>query len=209
MMTPWSALSLVLAMGAVPGLAFGFRWLSRPGGDIASLFVQLGMFALCALMLWIVRAKEGRSWRSLGLAPPRVGETVLLTTGALAALFAMLAALYFGANALGLPFGQSDAAMPPKWLLLTLVVRAGIVEEVTYRAVAIDRMAELTNSRTLGWLLPMLIFGVLHYPQGLAVMLYATLAGGLMSALFLWKRNLWANMSAHFLLDFLMNFVLG
>ncbi len=209
MMTPWSALSLVLAMVAVPGLAFGFRWLGRPGDDAASLFVQLGMFALSALMLWIVRAKEGRSWGSLGLARPRAGETALLTTGALAALFALLAALYFGANALGLPFGQGDAAMPPKWLLLVLVVRAGIVEELTYRAVAIDRMAELTGSRTLGWLLPMLIFGALHYPQGLAVVLYSTLAGGLLSALFLWKRNLWANMSVHFLLDFLMNFAMG
>lgn len=208
-MTPWSALSLTLAMVAVPGLAFGFRWFGRPGGDVGSLFVQLAMFALSAVMLWAVRAKEGRDWASLGLARPRAGETALLTLGALAALFAGLAALYFGANALGLPFGQGDSGLPPKWLLLAMVVRAGAVEEVTYRAVAIDRMAELTGSRTLGWLIPLLIFGALHYPQGIVVVLYATLAGGILSALFLWKRNLWANMSAHFLLDFLMNFVLS
>jgi membrane protease YdiL (CAAX protease family) len=207
-MTAWSAVSLVLAMALVPGLALGFRLLGRPGGEPAAVGVQLAMFALSALLLWIVRRREGKSWESLGLGRPRLGETALLTLGGMVATVAVLAALIAALSALGIRSLEGDGSTYSTGLMALMCLRAGVVEELTYRGVAIDRMAALTGSATLGWLIPGVIFGLLHYPQGLSGILIATAAAGVMSALFLWKRNLWANMAIHFLIDFIPNVVL-
>lgn len=207
-MTPWSAASLALALLLVPGLALGFRWLGRPGGHAAAAVVELGMFALSALVLWIVRAKEGASWASLGLGRPRAGETALLTLGGLVATVAALAALLGAFALLGVPALEGDGARRPLWLLALMCFRAGTLEELTYRGVAIDRTAALTGSRTLGVAIPLALFGALHYPQGASGVLIAAVAAGLLSALFLWKRNLWANMAIHFLIDFVPNVAL-
>jgi membrane protease YdiL (CAAX protease family) len=207
-MTPWSRLSLVLALFLVPACAFVFRWLGRPGGFAAAAGVELAMFALASLMLWCVRAKEGASWQSLGLARPRAGQTAALTLGGLAAMFVVLVALLAAFSALGIPALEGDDVQRPAWLLALMCFRAGTLEELTYRGVAIDRVALLTGNRTLGWLLPLVLFGLLHYPQGLSGVLIATAAAGVLTALFLWKRNLWANMAVHFLGDFIPNVVL-
>jgi membrane protease YdiL (CAAX protease family) len=207
-MTSWSWLSLVLALFLVPGLALGNRWLGRPGGNEGALLVELGMFALAGSMLWIVRAKEGKSWESLGLGRARLGQTALLSVGLFVAVAAALGALLAVLSALGIPALQGDDIDRPLWLLAVMCFRAGTLEELTYRAVAIDRVALLTKSKTLAWLLPALLFGALHYPQGLSGILIAIVAALVLSACFLWKRNLWANMSVHFLVDFIPNVVL-
>jgi membrane protease YdiL (CAAX protease family) len=207
-MTSWSRLSLVLSLFLVPGLALGNRWLGRPGGSAGALLVELGMFALAGLMLWIVRAKEGKSWESLGLGRARFGQTALLSLGLLVAVVAALGALVAALSALGIPSLEGDNTDRPLWLLAVMCFRAGTLEELTYRAVAIDRVALLTKSETLGWLLPALLFGVLHYPQGLSGILIAIVAALVLSAFFLWKRNLWANMAVHFLVDFIPNVAL-
>lgn len=36
-----------------------------------------------------------------------------------------------------------------------------------------------------------------------------TVLGGVLSGLYLWKRNLWVNMSVHFLVDFIPNVLLA
>jgi membrane protease YdiL (CAAX protease family) len=207
-MTPWSWLSLVLALFLVPGLAMGNRWLGRPGDNEGALLVELGMFALAGLMLWVVRAKEGKSWESLGLGRASLGQTALLSLGLLVAVVASLGALVAVLSALGIPSLEGDNTDRPLWLLAVMCFRAGTLEELTYRAVAIDRVAWLTHNPTLGWLLPALLFGALHYPQGLSGILIALVAALVLSASFLWKRNLWANMAVHFLVDFIPNVVL-
>ena len=207
-MSAWGPLALVIALLVAPCLSLGFRLLGRPGGHPVALGVELAMFATTALLLWIVRRKEGKSWASLGLARPALRQTLLLTLGGLVATVAALAALVGGLQLLGIPSLQGDNVERPLWLLAVMVTRAGFVEEVTYRGVAIDHMAELTGSKTLGWLLPLLLFGALHYPQGVSGILIAAVAAGVLSALFLWKRNLWVNIAIHFLIDFVPNVLL-
>jgi membrane protease YdiL (CAAX protease family) len=204
----WNLLALVLATVVVPGLVIGFRLAGRPGGNAGAVVVELGMFAVTALAVWIARVKEGRSWASLGLAPPRLRQTVGLTLLGLAGVGAVLAACLGLFHALGWRFGEGDGVERPMWLLALMITRAGTVEELTYRSIAIDHTADLTGSKTLGWLLPGLLFGALHYAQGLPGVIIATATGFAITALYLWKRNLWANFAIHFLVDFVPNILL-
>ena len=207
-MTPWSSLALFLAVVAMPSLPIGFRLLGRPGGNTAALFIELGMFALTALMLWIARVKEGRSWAQLGLARPRPAATLGLTLLGMLAVAATLAACLGAFHLLGMSYGEGDGLERPMWLLNVMILRAGTVEELTFRSIAIDHTAELTGSRTLGWLLPLVLFGLLHFNQGLAGIIIATTTAGVITALYLWKRNLWALMALHYLVDFIPNILL-
>jgi membrane protease YdiL (CAAX protease family) len=207
-MIPWSLLALLLAVFFVPGLVISFRLLGRPGGNEAALFVELGMFALSAVMMWIARVKEGKSWAELGLARPRLGQTAGLTGLGLVAVAAGLAACLGAFQLLGLSYGEGDGVPRPMWLLAVMITRAGIVEELTFRSIAIDHTAALTGSKTLGWLLPVILFGLLHFSQGLAGIIIATVTGAIITALYLWKRNLWANFAIHFIVDFVPNILL-
>jgi membrane protease YdiL (CAAX protease family) len=89
-----------------------------------------------------------------------------------------------------------------------MIVRAGTVEELTFRSIAIDHTAELTGSGVLGWLLPGVLFGLLHFSQGLTGIIIAMATGFVLTALYLWKRNLWANFAIHFIVDFVPNILL-
>jgi len=207
-MKRWTVLALVLAAFGVPGLVIGFRLLGRPGGNVAQLAVELGMFALTAVAFWIARVKEGRSWAQLGLARPSAAQTAGLTLLGLAGVAVVLAACLGLFHLLGWSYGEGDGTERPMWLLTVMIVRAGTVEELTYRSIAIDHTAELTGSATLGWLLPGLLFGLLHFSQGITGILIATTTGFLLTALYLWKRNLWANFAIHFIVDFVPNILL-
>jgi uncharacterized protein len=207
-MTPWRIPTLLLAVLVIPGTIIGFRLLGRPGGNEAALGVEVVAFALSALMIWLARAKQGLSWAQLGLARPRLWPTAGLTLLGLAGVAAGLVACLGAFHLLGLSYGEGDGVERPMWLLTAMIVRAGVVEELTFRSIAIDHTASLTGSKTLGWLLPLLLFGALHFSQGITGIVIATVTGGIISALYLWKRNLWANFAIHFIVDFVPNILL-
>ena len=207
-MKNWKLLALVLAMFGVPGLVIGFRELGRPGGDVAAAFVELAMFALTGVAIWIARTKQGLSWAQLGLARPRAAQTAGLTLLGFAGVAVVIAACFGLFRLLGWSYGEGDGVERPMWLFTLMIVRAGTVEELTYRAIAIDHTADVTGSKVLGWLIPGLLFGVAHYSQGPPGIVIATTSGLALSALYLWKRNLWANFAIHFIVDFVPNVLL-
>jgi membrane protease YdiL (CAAX protease family) len=88
------------------------------------------------------------------------------------------------------------------------VARAGLAEEVFYRGYAIERLEALLPNRWLAALIPLLCFTAFHYRQGLAGVFVALVLGAILTALYLWKRNLIANIIAHFLVDFIPNVLL-
>ncbi|MFI5320893.1 MAG: CPBP family intramembrane glutamic endopeptidase [Myxococcota bacterium] len=207
-MNPWRIPTLLLAVLVIPGMVIGFRMLGRPGGNEAAFVVEIAAFVLSALMMWLARAKQNLSWAELGLARPKLLPTAGLTGLGLVAVAAGLAACLGAFHLLGLSYGEGDGVERPMWLLTAMIVRAGVVEELTFRSIAIDHTASLTGSKTLGWLLPMLLFGLLHFSQGLTGIIIATVTGGIITALYLWKRNLWANFAIHFIVDFVPNILL-
>jgi membrane protease YdiL (CAAX protease family) len=87
------------------------------------------------------------------------------------------------------------------WLAIS-VVRAGVSEEVLFRGYPIERLRELSGSRALASLLPLLLFPLAHVgPWGWAHMLVAGIGGAALTLLYLWRRNVWANILAHCIVD--------
>ena len=93
----------------------------------------------------------------------------------------------------------------PVWLLVFIVFRAGVVEELFYRGYAIERIESLGLNRFWAVVIPLTIFGVAHWTGGWANILIALALGVILSVFYVWRRDLVANMIAHFLVDFIGN----
>jgi Type II CAAX prenyl endopeptidase Rce1-like len=93
----------------------------------------------------------------------------------------------------------------PVWLLVFIVFRAGVAEELFYRGYAIERIESLGLNRFLAVVIPLTIFGVVHWTGGWANILIALALGVILSVFYVWRRDLVANMIAHFLVDFIGN----
>lgn len=97
---------------------------------------------------------------------------------------------------------MSKLAATPFWYRFLLVTRAAVVEETLFRGYPIERIEELTGSRPLAGFLSWAAFTIAHLSSwGWAQLIVAGFGGVLLTALYLWRRNLWANMIAHWLAD--------
>ena len=116
-----------------------------------------------------------------------------------------LAALYFVVfPALGISEDQQiDKLMSaPKWWLAISVLRAGVSEEVLFRGYPIERLRELSGSRIIAAILPLIPFTLAHVgPWGWSHVVVAAFGGAMLTILYLWRRNLWASIFAHCLID--------
>jgi membrane protease YdiL (CAAX protease family) len=170
---------------------------------------ELAFFAALGVLLWIVRGGERLPFASLGWSERGIRSSLLWGLyGALLCAVGLAAA--FGLiHVLGLRFGgEGGGFSPPMGAMLLTVIRAAIVEEVFYRGYAIDRIARLTGSRALAIALPLAVFAAAHYRQGAGGVLVALILGGILTAVFVKRRDLLAVIVAHFLVDFVPNLVL-
>jgi membrane protease YdiL (CAAX protease family) len=160
------------------------------------------MFAAAGVLLWLVKRGEGLSLRSIGLGTSPLWKSVLwgLVTGAVC--FALVVGL-----ALLTHYGHGSSYLDkfPVPVVTMVVLRAGIVEELFYRGFAIDRLEAVGLSRPVAIVLPLLVFSVAHWTGGWANIVIALAAGGLLTAFYLWRRDLVSNMIGHFLVDFVAN----
>lgn len=93
----------------------------------------------------------------------------------------------------------------PVWLLILVVIRAGFVEELSFRGFAIERLQAVGLPRWLAAAVPLVIFGLGHYRGGWEGIVMALGIGLVLTAVYLWRRDLVANMIGHFLIDFVGN----
>jgi membrane protease YdiL (CAAX protease family) len=85
---------------------------------------------------------------------------------------------------------------------LLLVLRAALFEETLFRGYAIERLTEITGSRIAAAAISCAAFTAVHLSYwGAAQLIVAGFAGLLLTALYLWRRDLPANMLTHFLTD--------
>jgi membrane protease YdiL (CAAX protease family) len=83
-----------------------------------------------------------------------------------------------------------------------LALRGGVAEEVLYRGLAIEQLTVLTGRRWLAASIAGVIFVLahsVHFDVHQLIPIAAATLG--MTALYLWRRNLWINIIAHVLVD--------
>lgn len=176
----------------------------------ATTLRELLILAMTATLLWIIIAKEKLPLSSIGIRRDRIGRWLAWSLGLTIVIFATLVATLALFEVFGVRYGEGENATisPSIWVTLLTVVRAGISEEIFYRGFAIERLQTLTGSKWAAAIIPLLMFAGFHFRQGVPGILLAFVLGAIFTGFYLWKRNLTAAITAHFLVDFVPNVAL-
>ena len=138
---------------------------------------------------------------SIGLGTARWWKSILWGF-----VLALVSAVVVGvlAYVTGYGNGPGSAAFEklPLWLITAIVLRAGVVEELFYRGYAIERLRMIGLGRFWSIAIPLVIFSLGHWSGGAANILIAFAAALILTAFYLWRRDLAANMIGHGLVDF-------
>jgi membrane protease YdiL (CAAX protease family) len=206
----WTWLGLALAIFGIPAITTLHRLLvADPLASSGIVARELAILALVALIFWLVTAKERLPLSSIGLHTDRIGRSLI--RGLLLAAVCLVAAvgtilLY---RSLGIAYGEGPGISRAIPVTILTVMRAGIAEEVLYRGFAIERLQTITGNKWIAAGVPLVLFALFHYRQGLAGIFIALLLGAFLTAFYLWKRDLLANIFGHFLTDFIPNVLLA
>lgn len=196
------ALFLLIAAFA-PLDAWGQRLFGREIGpnysrEILWWVLTLGVYAYVLVV-------ERRALSSIGLHRPRLLDIVLaaVTAGLLVAGFVPIELFIFPVLHLHINMHVYDmikeSPLPYRVLLVT---RAAVAEETIFRGYSIERLQQWSGSRWLAGAVTWALFTYAHLKSwGVAQLIVAAYGGLLLTVLYLWRRNLWANMLAHWLAD--------
>lgn len=124
---------------------------------------------------------------------------VVLSAGIPAIIFVVLPALH-----MQMDFNAAAKQLlnTPFWYRVALVTRAAVVEETLFRGYGIERITELTGNKWLAALVSWIAFTVAHISYWSAAGLLVAGFGGLvLTALYVWRRDLPTNIVAHWLAD--------
>jgi membrane protease YdiL (CAAX protease family) len=205
----WTWLGLALALLGIPAITFAHRLLAADPHALTGVVArEAAILALTAFVLWLVTAKERLPLSSIGWQTGRIarslGRGFLLSLVCLAAAIGLIL-LY---RSMGIAYGEGPGLSRSVPVAMLTVMRAGIAEEVLYRGFAIERLQVLTGYKWVAASLPLILFSAFHYRQGLPGIGIAFLLGAILTAFYMWKRDLLANIFGHFLTDFIPNILL-
>jgi membrane protease YdiL (CAAX protease family) len=212
--TPVRRLPIVLCLGliavyplfSVPVQESIHTLVPRLGLAEARAITEGAVWLYAAIVLGIALFWERRTPASIGLGRIRLSSIGL----AIAALIAMIGvgfgSSYLISNVLHLPNhadAQAAALVGGSVIYaLCLSVRAGVVEEIFYRGLATEQLSVFTGSRWLSALIAAAVFTLMHalhfdWVQLIPIALVATV----LTVLYLWRHDLWANIFAHIAID--------
>jgi membrane protease YdiL (CAAX protease family) len=204
---------LALALFGVPLLIFIFQ-LNAPAIYTNQFVItkELSIFALTGILLLLIIKGEKLGLDSIGLHHRNWGKSILWALIGMVIAIAALAILLFIFPKVGIKFGEGGESTRYKnvslWVMTLMVFRAGIVEEICYRGYAIERLEKMTGNWIIYFLLPLILFGLFHYKQGIGGIIISFVAGAILAVLYIKRRDLKANIITHFLVDFLPNVLL-
>jgi tetratricopeptide (TPR) repeat protein len=170
--------------------------------DVLDLVVRA---TLVLLFLLAVRFWERRSFRSVGIRMPRVMDLVVgiagfLAIGWLDQVWAPIVRPLTGAA----PAADKLAALlnSPGWYLAGGAIGTALIEELYFRAYAVERFGEITGSLLVGAGIGLLIDLYAHVDYwGWKYVLAISASQAFFAALYLWRRNVAPCVIAHFLCD--------
>jgi membrane protease YdiL (CAAX protease family) len=200
---------------ALWGLAFALvfallpisTWIAPGLSLAASLAREAIWWCFGIFILWWLRVGEGLPLASIGIRRPTWRTFVygLLGAAALLAIFAIHFAVivplfHLNANTAG---AERDLILAkPFWYRFVLVLRAAVVEEILFRGYIIEKVRALTGSPLLAIVISVATFTYAHLGSWGVVHLIPVFGGGVIFALlYIRKRDLPANMLAHFITD--------
>jgi uncharacterized protein len=176
-----------------------------PEVTVTSAVLKEALIWLNAIaLIVIIRRGEHLPLTSIGLGTASWWKSILWGFIIAIVLAAVVGAL---AHLTGYGNGPGSAAFEklPLWLITAIVFRAGVVEELFYRGYAIERLRLIGIGRLGSVAIPLVIFSLGHWSGGAANILIAFAAGLILTAFYLWRRDLVANMIGHGLVDFVAN----
>ena len=198
----WAGLAISLFAMVVIRQAFVFF---VPETTFVSAVLKEALIWLNAIaLILIIRRGEHLPMRSIGLGTARWWKSILWGF-----IIAIVSAVVVGALAYLTHYGNGPGSAAfeklPLWLITAIVFRAGVVEELSYRGYAIERLQIIGLGRFWSVAIPLVIFSLGHWSGGAANILIAFTAGLILTAFYLWRRDLVANMIGHGLVDFVAN----
>nr|WP_299387636.1 type II CAAX endopeptidase family protein [Allomuricauda sp.] len=172
---------------------------------------ELLIFAVTGLLILLVYKGEKLNLSSIGLHGRHWGKSIL--TGFVLSIILILAVIVVAwvLSMWNIPVGGSEAHKYKDitlWTWTLIVLRAGVVEEICYRGYIMERLEKWTGNWYIFFLLPVVIFSLLHYSQGIAGIAISFVAGFILAYVYWKKRDLKANIIAHFLVDLTPNVLL-
>ena len=202
---------LAIALLALPVFMAAFRAIT---GETHSNWQVLGrefaIFLLVGLLLWIVKRWEVLPLTSIGLRIDMLRTSLLRALWLAVIVLAVTVGLYLLLRGIGVHLGEDRGGVfhPSLWIVAVSMLRAGVAEEIFYRGFAIERLQSLTGSKLLAGLVPLTIFALAHYRQGVGGIVAVFVLGGILTAFYMKFRDLIANITGHFLADFALNVAL-
>jgi uncharacterized protein len=200
-----AALLVILSL-PIPG------WLVHGESLSAQAWRELVFWALTLVLLAYVLLVERRPLSSIGLKRPNWKTAAFGALGAIVMVGGMAFIYLVVYPALGLsPSEPGMAAVTalPFWLRVMIVVRAAVFEEIYFRGFAIERLTDILGSRWGAAAISFVAFTAEHLGYwGWAHLMIAGFGGIILTGLYLWRRDLGANIIAHLLTD-AVGFLLG
>jgi membrane protease YdiL (CAAX protease family) len=158
-------------------------------------------WATLALLLAIVLRWEGEPLQSIGWRSPRwstlpigivAGVLIAMVSGFVSQGLRLRADTHFLAFLQTLPF----------MVRVLLVITAGVFEETMYRGYGIERLSKYFGGKWVAAVITLALFSYAHASAvGAAQLAPIVVVAGLVTLLYLWRRDLLLNMVAHATID--------
>jgi membrane protease YdiL (CAAX protease family) len=202
-----TACGLAIALLGAPTFVALYRLMTGENhSDVQIVVRNSGLFLLAGFLLWLVRTQEDLPLTSIGLHVDRVRRSLLRGSLLAVAALVLTVGLYLLLQQFGVHLGGGTESFHPSlWVVTLTMLRAGVVEEIFYRGYAIERLEAMTRSKWLAGLAPLVLFAAAHYSQGVGGILAAFVLGGMFTVYYMRFRDLIANITGHFLADFVLN----
>ena len=206
-----TVVGLVIALFALPVFMAVYRAITGENHSNEQVLArELAVFLLVGLLLWIVKRWEHLPLSSIGLHVNMLRGSLLRGLWLAVVVLAVTVGLYLLLRKVGVHLGEERGSVfHPSLLVVTVsMLRAGVAEETFYRGFAIERLQSITGSKLLAGLVPLTIFAMSHFRQGIGGIVAVFVVGGILTVAYMKFRDLVANITAHFLADFVLNVVL-
>jgi membrane protease YdiL (CAAX protease family) len=167
------------------------------------MLMEVAMWLLLLLIVFWIYFVEKRTIASIGWKKLTV-KTIFRALGLGLVLFVLFGILTTAIQAIGLELNKEMAqlfASQPIPVLILIALRAGVVEEVLYRGYAFERIYELTKSKLVAGIAPMILFTLVHLAWGVGHLVFVFFAAGLITIVYAAKRDLALIIIAHFIVD--------